>query len=166
MKTAGILFIIWAAAGWYLLRRKQETLSLRLGQALLDDLLQFRYQVCIHRVSLPAILSGILTSGLGAAYFWMPLRHMIEAKPNGSRRSLPQCWMETAMNLPEPLSHILSSLGPFVPAGGDVLGKAIDEAREELTGFLRGERERQAMAGRLTAALCLSAACLLILVLI
>jgi len=47
----------------------------------------------------------------------------------------------------------------------EALAAAIEETREELTRFLRAEQVRQAEQGRITAALCLSGACLLILVL-
>lgn len=68
--------------------------------------------------------------------------------------------------LPVPLGSILAPMGPLLPAGGERLGAAIDETREELTRFLQTEEERQGQAGRLTAGVCLSGACLLILVLI
>ena len=48
----------------------------------------------------------------------------------------------------------------------EILEHTLAETREELTRFLRAERERQAAEGRITAALCLSGASLLILVLI
>ena len=46
------------------------------------------------------------------------------------------------------------------------LAAAIEETREELTGFLREETARQAARSRITTALCLAGACLVILVLI
>ena len=64
------------------------------------------------------------------------------------------------------LGTVLAPLGPLLPAGGERLAAAIEETREELAGFLRAETARQASRGRVTAALCLSGACLLILVLI
>jgi len=54
----------------------------------------------------------------------------------------------------------------MVPAGGACLSAAIEETREELTGFLREETARQAARSRITTALCLAGACLVILVLI
>ena len=69
--------------------------------------------------------------------------------------------------LPEILEHTLAEgEGARYLWGGERLAEAIEETREELTRFLRAERERQAAEGRVTAALCLSGASLLILVLI
>ena len=65
-----------------------------------------------------------------------------------------------------PLDRLLAPLGPLLPEGGETLEAAIEETREELTGFVRAEAARQAGQGRITAALCLSGACLLILVLL
>ena len=48
----------------------------------------------------------------------------------------------------------------------ETLEAAIEETREELTGFLREETARQAARSRITTALCLAGACLVILVLI
>ena len=79
---------------------------------------------------------------------------------------LPGCWARAAAGLPPPLDRYLAPLGAMVPAGGACLAAAIEETREELTGFVRAEAARQAGQGRITAALCLSGACLLILVLL
>ena len=46
------------------------------------------------------------------------------------------------------------------------LAQAVEETREELTGFLREETARQASQGRINAALSMAGACLAILVLL
>jgi len=86
--------------------------------------------------------------------------------PEAADRTLPDCWAEAVSELPPPLDGYLASLGPLLPAGGERLAAAIEETREELTRFLRAEEARQASQGRVTAALCLSGGCLLILVLL
>lgn len=160
MKLLGALLVLGGAAGCFVQRRRQDMLPLRIGQALLGDLEILRYQVCACRTPLPLILERELCRGIGAEVLWQPLSRALE------REALPGCWEEAAQALPQPLGRILSPLGPLLPIGGEALGRAIEETREELTRVLRAERERQAMAGRLTAAVCLSGACLLILVLI
>ena len=164
MKRLGVLIVLWGAGGCYLLQRRQRLQPLRVGQALLGDLAVLRYQICVRRTPLPVILERDLTSGAGAEAFWLPLGDLL-AGP-GAGKTLPNCWEQVAAELPGPLRRMLAPLGPLLPAGGAELERAINETREELTGFLRSERERQAMAGRLSAALCLSGASLLILVLI
>ena len=156
MKTLGAMLSLWGAGLFCLLRRQEGLLPLRMGQALAAELAILRYQICICRRPLPEIceeLSGPLWASLG--------RLLREA----ADRTLPDCWAEAVSELPPPLDGYLASLGPLLPAGGERLAAAIEETREELTRFLRAEQVRQAAQGRITAALCLSGACLLILVL-
>ena len=80
--------------------------------------------------------------------------------------SLPRCWRESVRTLPEPLGKLLLPLGPLLPEGGGPLAQAVEETREELTGFLREETARQASQGRINAALSMAGACLAILVLL
>lgn len=163
MKLVGALLVLWGAGGCYFLQRRQSLRPLLVGQAILGDLAVLRYQICVRRAPLPLILEKELTGGAGAEAFWQPLRELLAGSGEGT---LPVCWEQAAEKLPGPIRRVLAPLGPLLPAGGRELEQAINETREELTGFLRSERERQAMAGRLTAALCLSGASLLILVLI
>ena len=51
-------------------------------------------------------------------------------------------------------------------AGDETFSRAVEETREELTGYLRAETARQASQGRITMALCLAGAGLVILVLL
>jgi hypothetical protein len=162
-RLLGALLVLWAAGGAYLLRRRQSLAPLRLGQALLNDLAVLRYEVCCRRTPLTALLERELNGGPGAA-LWRRLGESL--KKGGGEASLAQCWETAVRALPEPLDRMLLPLGPLLGVGGEALDRAINETREELTGYLRRERERQALAGRLTAAVCLSAASLLILVLI
>jgi len=164
MKLIGALLVLWGAGSCYFLRRRQRLRPLWAGQALLGDLAVLRHQICVRRTPLPVILERDLTGGAGAEAFWRPLGELL-TDPN-REKALAACWVLAAEGLPEPLGEILAPLGPLLPAGGTELEQAINETREELTGFLRAERERQATAGRLGAALCLSGASLLILVLI
>ena len=160
MRLMGVLLVLGGAVGCFILRRRQDMLPLRIGQALQGDLAVLRYQICVRRAPLPLILEQELCGGEGAEALWTPLAQML------AEDTLPNCWEQAVQTLPQPLGRILGPLGPLLPAGGEELERAIDETREELTRVLRAERERQAMAGRLTAAVCLSGACLLILVLI
>ena len=162
MKILGTVLILLGAGGLFVLRRRDSLLPLRVGQALAADLPVLRWQVCVCRRPLPEICTEILTDGLGAAYLWGPLGRYLQER----ECSLPDCWARAAAGLPGPLGQFLTPLGPLLPAGGKQLADAVEETREELSGFLRAETERQADRGKITAALCLSGACLVILVLI
>ena len=100
-------------------------------------------------------------AGAGNTALWGPLLVLLGEETE----SLPVCWGRVCRGLPAPLDAMLAPLGPLLPGGGKTLERAIEETREELTGFAGEERLRQAAAGRLTAAVCLSGACLGILVL-
>ena len=163
MKWLGAVLVLWGALEGFLLRRRERLLPLRVGQALAEDLEVLRCGVCLCRAPLPEILEHNLAEGAGARYLWGPLAALLS---EAGERSLTGCWRQAAAGLPAPLRRILAPLGTLLPTGGERLAEAIEETREELTRFLRAERERQAAEGRVTAALCLSGASLLILVLI
>ena len=162
MRWLGALLVLAGAGGGCLLRRQGRLTPLRLGQALLVDLGVLSSRVCGMRRPLPDLLARDLTAGPGALWLWQPLLALLreEGMP------LSDCWICACGALPSPLGELLAPLGPLLPAGGGALERAVEDVREELAGFLREERARQAVEGRLTAALCLSGACLLILVLI
>lgn len=162
MKLLGAALLLGSAGAWSFLRRLEGQLLLRLGRALLEDLAVFRYHVRVCRTPLPELLEEVLDGGPGADRLWRPLGAILGEKGG----DLPWCWRMAVRPLPPPLGKLLAPLGPLLPAGGDPLAAAIEETREELTGFLREEAARQAQQGRVTAALCLSGATLLILVLI
>lgn len=166
MKALGALLVLWGAGGIYLLRRRQDTLPIRLGRALLEDLAVLRRQICQREAPLPAILATELCRGPGAQALWGPLARRLERAQAGEGASLHQCWAGAVRELPPPLGALLAPLGPLLPAGGGALARAIDETREELARYLRREEERQSMAARLTAAACLSGASLAILILL
>ena len=161
MRGAGAVLILWGAAALFLQRRREELLPLRLGRALLEDLAVLSCQVRVCRTPLPRVLSEHLAEGLGAVWLWRPLLERL-----GGEEGLPRCWRAAVRALPPPLDRLLAPLGPLLPEGGETLEAAIEETREELTGFVRAEAARQAGQGRITAALCLSGACLLSLVLL
>ena len=161
MRGLGALLVLAGSGMAWVLHRREATLAMRLGEALLEDLAVLRYHVCVCRDPLPEILGKRLDSGLGAERFWRPLLDRL-----GAEKSLASCWAESAGALPPPLDRLLEPIGPLLAAGGGPAGRAIEETREELTGFVRAEHIRQVQSGRLSAALCLSGACLLILVLI
>ena len=161
MRGAGAVLILWGAAALFLQRRREELLPLRLGRALLEDLAVLSCQVRVCRTPLPRVLSEHLAEGLGAVWLWRPLLERL-----GGEEGLPRCWRAAVRALPPPQDSLLAPLGPLLPEGGETLEAAIEETREELTGFVRAEAARQAGQGRITAALCLSGACLLILVLL
>ncbi len=160
MKALGALLLLGGAGLWCLTRRREGMLPLRVGRALLEDLAVLDHQIRVCRTPLPELLENVLTDGPGAEFLWKPLLERIRSE--GS--SLPRCWRESVQTLPEPLKKLLSPLGPLLSEGGGALAKAIQETREELTGFLREETARQASQGRITAALSLAGACLAILV--
>lgn len=137
---------------------------LRLARALLADLAVLDGQIRLCRAPLPQVLAESLAEGPGGEALWGPLLERLRSKD--AARGLPWCWRKTVQALPPPLDRLLSPLGTLLPVGGERLAAAIEETREELTGYVREEAVRQAGQGRITAALCLSAACLLILVLI
>ena len=141
MKLLGAALLLGSAGAWSFLRRLEGQLLLRLGRALLEE---------------------VLDGGPGADRLWRPLGAILGEKGG----DLPRCWRMAVRPLPPPLGKLLAPLGPLLPAGGDPLAAAIEETREELTGFLREETARQAARSRITTALCLAGACLVILVLI
>jgi len=122
----------------------------------------FRYQIQVRRTPLPRLLAEVLTDGLGAERLWTPLSDLLAR--DGA--SLPDSWQTAVRNLPPPLDRLLAPVGPLLCAGGEPLARAVEETREELTSFLREETARQASRSRVTAALCLGGASLLILVLL
>lgn len=165
MKLMGAALVVWSAVCVYLQRRREGMLPVRVGRALLADLPVLSFQICVLRRPLPELLEEALLDSPCAPFFWRPLREHIRAAERGEA-DLPACWARAAADLPGPLGRLTRPLGPLLPAGGERLAAAIEETREELAGFLREETARQAGQGRITAALCLSGALLLILVLI
>ncbi|MDE6900222.1 MAG: hypothetical protein K2P15_04005 [Oscillospiraceae bacterium] len=162
MRLIGALLLLGGAGLWCLLRRREGMLPVRVGRALLEDLAVFSYQIRVRRTPLPELLEEVLAQGLGAEYLWRPLAERLAEEG----ASLPRCWRESVRTLPEPLGKLLLPLGPLLPEGGGPLAKAVEETREELTGFLREETARQASQGRINAALSMAGACLAILVLL
>ncbi|MCI8438548.1 MAG: hypothetical protein HFF73_03375 [Oscillospiraceae bacterium] len=162
MRALGAALVLWGAGLLCALRRRESTLPLRVGQAVLADLAVLRYAVCVCRRPLPEICAGFSPDSLSARFLWEPLGRCLQ---DPADRTLPDCWAGAAACLPPPLDGYLAPLGPLLAAGGERLAAAIEETREEMTGYLRAEKARQAEQGRVTAALCLSGACLLILVL-
>lgn len=161
MRWLGALLILGAAGGGFILEREKSMLPLRLAQALTVDLGILAAGICRSRRPLPELLERDLAQGPGNAALWGPLLVLLGEETE----SLPVCWGRVCRGLPAPLDAMLAPLGPLLPGGGKTLERAIEETREELTGFAGEERLRQAAAGRLTAAVCLSGACLGILVL-
>lgn len=160
MRALGTALILCAAGAGYVLRRREQLLPLRLGRALLADLSALEWGVCARRAPLPELLADL--EGLGARWLWEPLAAALA----GEEESLPACWTRAADRLPPPLDRHLAPLGELLGAGGARLSETIGEARRALGEFLREEEARQAHQGRLTAAVCLSGAGLLILVLL
>lgn len=161
MKLLGALLLLGGTGGWLLQRRREKQLPLHLGRALLEDLAILRYQIQVCRTPLPELLSE-LAAGISGEAVWKPLAVLLSQEG----AYLPRCWRETLQDLPLSLRRILSPIGPLLPAGGEPLAEAIEEAREELTRFLHEEAVRQASRNRVTAAVCLAGASLVILVLL
>ena len=162
MKLLGVLLILGSAGCWCLFRRREAQVPIRLGRALLSDLAVFRYQIQTRRTPLPELLEEHLTAGPAAGQLWQPLRALLSEE----QYPLPQCWREAVRPLPPPVRKLLAPLGPLLSAGGEPLAAAIEETREELTRYIREESARQAAQGRISTALCLAGACLVILILL
>lgn len=162
MKLLGALLVLGAAGCWCLCRRREGLLPIRLGRAVWNDLAVFRYQIQVCRTPLPELLEEYLSDSPAAEQLWRPLLVLLAKE----RDPLPRCWEMAVRPLPPPIRKLLAPLGPLLPAGGAPLARAIEETREELTRFLRDESVRQASRCRVTAALCLAGACLVILVLL
>lgn len=156
----GALLLLCGAGLWCLARRREGMLPVRVGRALLGDLAVLSYEIRTRRMPLPELLGEVLTDGLGAEVLWGPLSKRLSEEG----AALPRCWRESVRALPPPLGRMLEPLGALLPEGGAALAEAVEETREELTGFLREETVRQASQGRITAALSLAGACLAILV--
>lgn len=163
MRLLGCGLILWAATGAWLAQRQRLLAPLRLAEAVNGDLALLKGRSCAGGLPLPAILEHDLTEGPGAAALWQPL---LAALRQEEPPALPRLWRGLTHALPPPLDRLLAPLGPLLTLGGQGLSRAIDETREELTGFIRAERQRQATAQRLCATLCFSGAVLVILVLI
>lgn len=162
MRALGALLVLGSAGCWCLFRYREGLRPIRLGRALCNDLAVFRYQVQVCRTPLPEVLEVYLADGPAAEQLWRPLRELLTEE----WRSLPQCWREAVAALPPPVRKALEPLGPLLSAGDEPLARAIEETREELTRFLREETARQASQSRITTALCLAGACLVVLVLL
>ena len=160
-KLAGATLLFCGAGGWCLLRRREGRAVLALARALLEDLALLGHRIRICRTPLPELLEEL--DGPGADRFWRPLLERLE---QAEGETLGQCWTAAAAELPEALERIVAPLGALLSVGGARLDEAVEETREELTGFLREETARQADQGRIHAALCLSGTCLAVLVLL
>lgn len=160
MKLAGAIMILISAAGGYLIYRRSAVLTLRLVYAIAEDLALLRCQICVHRRPLPLILSNELNRGPGGEYLWHPLADLLAC----SEGTICSCWEDAVAALPEVLAVRLAPLGRLLSTGGDTLSCAIDEVRDELLLLARKERTEQAAKLRLSAAMCISAAALFILV--
>lgn len=162
MKLVGVMLILFGAGLGYLKYRRDVLYTLGLTRSLADGLAVLRCGICVHRRSLPTILNGELQQGAAASAFWIPLAQRLAS----DGKSIRQCWVETAADLPKPLNELLSPLGALIPVGGDMFSCAANELREELLSAFHRQQETQNTKLRLTAAVCFSVAALFILVFI
>lgn len=162
MKLLGVWLIMLGSGGYWLVWERRRKAEIALYRSLLQDLAVLGWNICVRRRSLPDIAATCFSSGAAAERFWQPLLRLLE------RQELPLtgCWRAATGQLPEPLAGILGPLGELLGVGGNVLQGAIDETREELSGYLRERQRQEAQQGRLAAALCVSGALMLILVLL
>ena len=161
MKLTGAALIFFSAGCWCLQRRREGQKILELTRALAEDLAALGCRVRICRTPLPELLEEL--KGPGAEKLWRPL---LERLKRTEGETLQECWIAAAAELPDPLKQIVTPLGAMISVGGVRLDEAVEETRKELTRFLREESVRQAGQGRIHAALCLSGACLAVLVLV
>lgn len=160
MKLLGAMLVFVGALGGYVVYRRSSIQTLHLARTLSEDLAVLRCQICVHRKTLPSVLSRDLGQGAGNVALWSPLQSLLDESENPVR----VCWETASQSLPEPLERCISPLGALLPAGGEVLACAIDEVRRELLEFALRQQEQQPMRLRLAAAICLSSAALFVLV--
>ena len=140
--------------------RQKEREKLLWLESLLNDLSILRREICVLRTPLPLLLRDLAASASAAASFWDNFLAIL------SGRTVAQAWEQALLRLPEDIRRSLLPVGGAISKGGCDLAAVIDETREELAGYLRAEKLRQAAQGRIETALCLSAAGLAVLVLI
>lgn len=160
MKLMGCILILTSACGAYLSYRRSLLSLQRMAEKLAEDLALLRCGICIHRRTLFAILSDDLAQERSATEFWSALSRLLV----DSDESVRSCWEEAAGGLPTPFDTVLTPLGALLPAGGDVLANAIEEARSDLLRYVRTHRDGQSTKLRLAAAMCFSVALLFVLV--
>ncbi|MBR3704982.1 MAG: hypothetical protein IKM11_05805 [Oscillospiraceae bacterium] len=160
MKLMGALLILASAGGGYLVYRHSSMLTLRLLREIADDLPLLRYRICVQRCALPWIIENDLRGGLSGRYLWIPLADNLAH----ADRSFCICWDQSTGELPPLIAQRLSPLGKLLPAGGELLSDAMDEIHRELLRLACEQQERQTIHQRLSAAVCFSAAALLVLV--
>ena len=163
MTLLGSGLLLWSAGLCWLLQRRGGRELIQLGEALLEDLAVLKSRACTVCLPLPQILARELSGSMAAQRLWQPFCGMLR---EGNGAHIQDCWDRAVALLPRPLDRLMGPLGTMLSRGGEPLARVIDETREELTGFLRAERQRRATADRLAAALYLSGACMVILVLI
>ena len=160
MKLMGTVLILLGAVYGYLVYRRSAMRIPELLRSLADDLPLLRCKICVHRYSLPAVLTEDLGHGISGVYVWLPLAQRLAQKQN----SFSACWEQTMDELPILVAQRLAPLGKVLPVGGDTLSKAIEEIHRELHQLAREQEERQRVKLRLSAAVSFSAAALLILI--
>ena len=159
MKVFGCILIFVSACSVFLTIHRKNTERIRLARALADDLALLRCGICIYRRSLEQILETDLGQG-DAARFWNDLADLLRSH----RGTVRDCWERAAESLPTPLRTVLLPLGALLPAGGETFDRAVNEARDALLVCVRTQEGEQSVKLRLTAAVCFSAAALIILV--
>ncbi|MBR2132737.1 MAG: hypothetical protein IJ955_09460 [Oscillospiraceae bacterium] len=164
MKLLGAVMILFCTFYAYVQYRRRERFLVQLGHALLQDLSLLRFEICVHRRSLPDILVNDLTEGVVSDALWKPLLRLLNER--SATMTLSKCWESVLKELPQMLQKHLTPLGSFLSVGGRNLEQVMDEVRLELLEELHREESRQAMNFRIAGAMCFSGACFLILVLI
>lgn len=166
MRLIGAILIFCGALWGYMKYRAQVMLPLRLARALAGDLAVLRSGVCVNRRPLPALLARELSEGIGAQYVWIPFTNALACSAEGAGMTARDCWTQVVDSLPPPLSVWLLPLGPLLGSGGEVVDQAIDEVREELLCYVHTGEERRSEQLKLSAALCFSGACFVVLLLL
>ena len=163
MKLLGSLCIL-LSCGWLLLRwQKNQREEQLLRRCLLEKLQDTEQTALNFGRPLPEIFRGYAVAGDCCAPFFAALCRSLAAEPE---YPLAYHWTRSLRELPEPLQPLLQSLAQALDAEGETLQKALRLTAEELRHFDRERRKLQPQRQQLQTTLYVSAAALLIILLL
>ena len=148
---------LWGALLWCRAGRAR----LALGQTLLRQLLTLRQGILTLRRPLGELAADLAADDPGPAPFWRALTVSLRGE-----RPFALCWREALAVLPADYAALLAPLGAVLSLGEGEAAALLDQAAEELTRYLRRERQTRRERERLAVALALSLTAMLSLVLL